>query len=143
MTGIGGIGKGWLVLHWAHLNKDRFGAGQLYADLHGFDGAVAPAAPEEVIEGFLTSLGETKLPNSAHRRTALYRRLTARPMLIVLDNARDADQVRALLPGKGATVLVTSRNDLADLQVHHEAHRIVLRPMTGPGGARRAGRAAG
>ncbi|WP_250028533.1 NB-ARC domain-containing protein [Paractinoplanes maris] len=130
VTGTGGMGKSWLVSRWAHQNARRFGSGQLYADLHGFDDAVQPTMPEELIEEFLLALGVTKLPDSAPRRAALYRRLTNRRMLVVLDNAADATQVRALLPGRGSTLLVTSRNDLTDLQVHHGARRIVLDPMT-------------
>lgn len=118
VSGTGGIGKTALAVHAAHLLRDRFPDGQIYADLGG-SGSRRPE-PADLLARFLRDLGldAAEIPDGAEERAVRYRSLIAgRRVLILLDNARDAAQVRPLLPGGGAgRVLVTSRSRLADLE---------------------------
>ncbi|NUR63672.1 MAG: tetratricopeptide repeat protein [Catenulispora sp.] len=119
ITGPAGIGKTALALTWAHGSVDRFPDGQLYVNLRGFAPAGALVAPETAVRGFLDALGVSpdQIPSGVDAQSALFRSMTAtRRMLVVLDNARDADHVRPLLPaGDGCVSLVTSRNGLTGL----------------------------
>ncbi|GAA4604637.1 hypothetical protein GCM10023107_68890 [Actinoplanes octamycinicus] len=119
LTGLAGVGKTALAVHWAHRVSGRFPDGQLYADLRGFGPTGAIADPAEVLRAFLEALDvpPARIPDGPDARSALYRGLLAtRRMLVVLDNARDDDQVRPLLPGAGpSAVLVTSRDRLTGL----------------------------
>ncbi|HEV2374416.1 MAG TPA: BTAD domain-containing putative transcriptional regulator [Streptosporangiaceae bacterium] len=136
--GMPGVGKTVLAVHWARLVADRFPDGQLYVDLRGYDETVAPLAPAEAVRGFLDALGVPveRIPAGLDTQTALYRSLVAgRRILILLDNARDEQQVRPLLPGgSGCLVVVTSRNQLAGLAVREGAHLVALDVLT-PGDA--------
>ncbi|HEY3502579.1 MAG TPA: BTAD domain-containing putative transcriptional regulator [Actinocatenispora sp.] len=118
VAGAAGIGKTALVVRWAHRVADRFPDGQLYVNLHGY-AADPPASPTETLRGFLEALGvaHDRMPTGLTGLTGRYRSLLAdRRMLVVLDNARDADQVRPLLPGSPASMVVTtSRNQLPGL----------------------------
>ncbi|WP_189081897.1 ATP-binding protein [Mangrovihabitans endophyticus] len=119
VSGMAGVGKTALVLHWAHRAAGRFRDGQLYLNLRGFDPAGAPVAPDEAVRTLLDALGVPlqRLPPTVDAQIALYRNLLVdRCMLLVFDNARDAGQVRPLLPGGGSSrTLVTSRDRLAGL----------------------------
>jgi tetratricopeptide (TPR) repeat protein/transcriptional regulator with XRE-family HTH domain len=132
--GTAGVGKTALALHWAHQVAGRFGDGQLYVNLRGFDPSGVPASPAEVIGAFLGALGVPpgKAPALADAQAGMYRSLVAdRKLLIVLDNARDEQQVRPLLPASPASlVLVTSRNQLAGLASTDGARLVTLDVLT-------------
>ncbi|MFF2656378.1 BTAD domain-containing putative transcriptional regulator [Kitasatospora sp. NPDC058032] len=117
VAGMGGVGKTALALHVAHGLADEFPDGRLYLDLHGADGR--PTRPEEALAVFLRSFGVPgeSIPADPAERAARYRSLLAgRRVLVLLDNARDAEQVRPLIPGgAGCAVLVTSRTRIGAL----------------------------
>ncbi len=117
VNGAGGLGKTTLAVHAAHRVSAQFPDGQLHVDLLG--ASSQPAAPGEVLARFLRDLGieGDQIPARDDERAALYRTaLTGRRVLILLDNAKDAAQVRPLLPGTSScAVLVTTRNRTADL----------------------------
>jgi DNA-binding SARP family transcriptional activator/tetratricopeptide (TPR) repeat protein len=119
ITGTAGVGKTTLAVHWAHRVRDRFPDGQLYVNLRGFDPAGPPMEPSQAIRALLDAFAvpPDRFPVDLDAQAALYRTMLAdRQMLIVLDNARDADQVRPLLPGTPSSlVIVTSRNQLLSL----------------------------
>jgi DNA-binding SARP family transcriptional activator len=117
VAGAGGLGKTSLAVHAAHRARRRFPAGQLYVDLLG--ATPAPLLPGDVLARFLRDLGVDgrDIPVDEDERAARYRTtLAGRRMLVVLDNARDAAQVRPLLPGSASSaVLVTTRSRMPDL----------------------------
>jgi tetratricopeptide (TPR) repeat protein len=129
------IGKTALAVHFAHQAAGDFPDGQLYVNLRGFDPAGPPMTPGEAIRIFLDSLGvrAAQLPASLDAQTGLYRSLLAgRRMLVLLDNARDAGQVRPLLPASpGCPVLVTSRSQLTGLAAAEGAVPMALDLLTG------------
>ena len=129
IAGTAGIGKTALATRWANTVRDRFPDGQLHVDLRGFDHR-AELDPAQVLHGFLEALGvaASAIPGDPDARTALYRSLVAeRRMLVMLDNARSADQVRPLLPNSSTCLaLITSRNRLDSLVVREGAYRIDL-----------------
>jgi tetratricopeptide (TPR) repeat protein len=128
--GTAGVGKTALAVHWAHRVAGRFADGQLYVNLRGFGPSGIPTAPEAAIRGFLDALGvpPERIPASAEAQAGLYRSLlTDKRMLIVLDNARDEEQVRPMLPASPASlVLVTSRNQLGGLAAADAARMLTL-----------------
>ncbi|GAA4249965.1 AfsR/SARP family transcriptional regulator [Dactylosporangium darangshiense] len=140
VSGMAGVGKTALALHWAHRRVAHFPDGQLYVNLRGFDPAGAAASPAEAVRGFLDALGvpAARIPADLDGQAALFRSLMAgRRMLVMLDNARDSEQVRALLPGApGCLVVVTSRNRMAGL-VALEGARPLLLDVLDAGDARR------
>ncbi|MGW5724345.1 BTAD domain-containing putative transcriptional regulator [Amycolatopsis sp. NPDC003865] len=130
VTGTAGVGKSTLVVWWAHRVASRFPDGVLFASLRGFDPHHPPLEPAELLTQFLLGLGvETaKIPELLHERVALYRSLIAgRRMLVLLDDARAAEQVRPLLPPSARTMtVVTSRSRLDGLAVSNAAKQRVL-----------------
>ena len=116
VAGAGGLGKTTLAIHAAHRIRSAYPDGQLYVDLLG--AGSRPLSTAEVLARFLRDLGVqgAQIPVGEEERAALYRtRLNGQRMLVVLDNARDAAQVRPLLPGSGTSaVIVTSRNRLPE-----------------------------
>ncbi|MGW0872167.1 AfsR/SARP family transcriptional regulator [Streptomyces sp. NPDC002740] len=119
VAGTAGVGKTAFAVHWARQATHRFPDGQLYLNLRGFDPAALPVTPEHALRSLLESLGADPraLPQGADALAARYRTLLAgRRVLVLLDNARDAAQVRPLLPGApDSLVIVTSRDQLSGL----------------------------
>jgi tetratricopeptide (TPR) repeat protein len=118
ISGMAGVGKTTLALHWAQRVRDRFPDGQLYVNLRGYASS-SPVRPVAALAGFLQALGvpADQVPVEPEPAAGRYRSLLAdRRVLAVLDNASAIEQVRPLLPGgPGCLVLVTSRERLAGL----------------------------
>ncbi|MEU4242512.1 helix-turn-helix domain-containing protein [Actinoplanes sp. NPDC026619] len=132
LSGPPGVGKSALAVHWGYRVAERFRDGQLYLNLRGFD-PDGPMTADEAARTLLVALvPPDRVPDGLDARSALLRSLlTGRRMLLVLDNARDAGQVRPLLPGgAGCAVVVTSRNQLPGLVVSHGAMPLMLGPLT-------------
>jgi DNA-binding SARP family transcriptional activator/tetratricopeptide (TPR) repeat protein len=143
ISGVGGVGKSALALHVAHMVASQFPHGQLYVDLQGARAGLAPLDPEEALGRFLRALGDQEMTGKTLAElSARFRELTAaRRLLVVLDNARDAAQVRPLQPtGAGCAVIVTSREVLATLD---GATHIRLDVMAGDEAVALLGRIAG
>jgi len=133
LSGAGGVGKTALAVHWAHRVRDRFPDGQLYVDLQGYAPA-EPARPQDVLARFLRALGVPgeRVPADPDEAAGLYRTMLAdKRMLVVLDNAHTADQVRPLLPGsRSCLAVVTSRDRLSGLVAIEGAQRVSLDGLT-------------
>ncbi|HEV7649739.1 MAG TPA: BTAD domain-containing putative transcriptional regulator [Actinophytocola sp.] len=119
VSGTAGVGKTSLAVHWAHRVREEFPDGQVYLNLRGFDPAGSPVTAAEAVRALLDAfeVAQDRIPAGLTAQVGLYRSLLAdRRVLVVLDNARDAEQVRPLLPGSpSCLVVVTSRNRLAGL----------------------------
>jgi DNA-binding SARP family transcriptional activator/tetratricopeptide (TPR) repeat protein len=130
ISGTAGIGKTTLAVHWGHRMVAAFPDGQLFVNLRGFDPLGPALTPADALRTLLTGLGiaPRNLPAGLDAQAGLYRSLLAgRRVLVLLDNARDADQVRPLLPGApGAAVVITSRVTLSSLVVTDGARLIVV-----------------
>jgi DNA-binding SARP family transcriptional activator/tetratricopeptide (TPR) repeat protein len=128
--GMAGTGKTSLAMHWAHRVAHRFPDGQVYLNLRGFDPAYPPMEPAEALRILFDAFGVApqQIPVSLAAQTALYRSLLAgRRVLVLLDNARDTEQVRPLLPGTaGCLVIVTSRSQLSSLVALDQAQPLPL-----------------
>ena len=129
VTGTPGVGKTALAVCWGHRVSDQFPDGQLYLDLHGH-GPTAPMRPIQALTRFLHALGVSheSVPADETEAVGLYRtRLAGRRVLVLLDNAGTAEQVRPLLPGTGGCVaIVTSRDRLTGLVARDGARRLDL-----------------
>jgi DNA-binding SARP family transcriptional activator/tetratricopeptide (TPR) repeat protein len=134
VSGTAGVGKTALAVHWAHRVSGQFPGGQLYVNLRGFDPDGAATSPEVAVRGFLDALGvpAARIPEGLPAQVGLYRSLLAgQQVLVVLDNARDAEQVRPLLPGSpGCLAIVTSRSQLTSLVATEGAYPISLDLLT-------------
>ncbi|HVQ91253.1 MAG TPA: tetratricopeptide repeat protein [Mycobacteriales bacterium] len=134
LSGTAGVGKTALAVHWAHQVSKQFPDGQLYVNLRGFGPGSSPLPPDRAVRTFLEALGVPagRIPVSLDAQVGLYRsELAGRRILIVLDNARDADQVRPLLPGTPtAFALITSRNQLTSLVAAEGAQPIGVDLLT-------------
>ncbi|MFJ5804417.1 AfsR/SARP family transcriptional regulator [Streptomyces decoyicus] len=130
VAGIGGVGKTTLAVRIAHAARGQFPDGQLYFDLRGT--GTQPADPHYVLGEFLQALGvpSSGIPDALDSRAALYRSaLDGRRVLVLLDNARDAHQVRPLLPGtQGSATLITSRTRMVDLSAAHLVDLDIMSP---------------
>jgi DNA-binding SARP family transcriptional activator/tetratricopeptide (TPR) repeat protein len=130
VTGTAGVGKTTLAVHWAHEVKARFPDGQIFLNLRGFDPHQPPAEPEAAIRTLLDALGvpAEQVPVDPDAQAGLYRsQFAGRRILVLLDNASDAAQVRPLLPGSaGSLVLVTSRDQLVSLVAVDSAQPVML-----------------
>ncbi|WP_170284714.1 AfsR/SARP family transcriptional regulator [Kribbella amoyensis] len=134
IAGTAGVGKTALAVRWAERASAEFPDGQLYVNLRGFDPTGDAVSPEDAVRGFLDALQTTpgRIPSGAAAQAALYRTLLAdRRLLIVLDNARSAAQIRPLLPGgNSCRVVVTSRSSLPGLLASEGAHLLTLDLMS-------------
>jgi DNA-binding SARP family transcriptional activator/Tfp pilus assembly protein PilF len=135
IEGTAGIGKTTLALRFAHQVAGQFPDGQLYVNLRGFDPAGPPMPPAEAIRLFLEALAApaTRIPADLAGQGALYRSVLAgKRMLVLLDNARDVDQVRPLIPASpGCMVIVTSRSELTSLVAIEGALPLTLDVLSG------------
>ncbi|MEU4534140.1 BTAD domain-containing putative transcriptional regulator [Streptosporangium sp. NPDC023825] len=108
IAGLPGIGKTTLAVHLGHRLAGEFPDGQFFIDL---------GASEDPLAALLRAAGVERPPESSGERAALWRSLTiGRRSLVVLDDARDVDRVRPLLPGAGgAAVVITAQRRLFGL----------------------------
>ncbi|MDN3243113.1 ATP-binding protein [Glycomyces tritici] len=130
LTGVGGIGKTMLALHWGHRSTERFPGGEIYIDLRGFSSSGAVMEPAEAARQLLGSVGvePLRIPADTDALFTLYRSIIGSECrLLVLDNARDAAQVRPLLPNSPQVhTVVISRNQLVGLAASHGAKIIEI-----------------
>ena len=133
VSGTAGVGKTALAVHWAHRVRASFPDGQLYVNLRGLEPAAPPVPPGEAIRVFLDALAVPthRIPVGLAEQVGLYRSLVAdRRILVMLDNARDSEQVRPLLPGgDAARLVITSRNRLLGLVAAEGARPLPLGTM--------------
>jgi tetratricopeptide (TPR) repeat protein len=126
-----GVGKTSLALYWAERIREQFPDGHLYVNMHGYDTG-DPVRPERALDNFLRALDVplSKLPADSEALSGLYRSvLHGRRALIVLDNARTAEQVRPLLAPSSCMMIITSRSSLSGLVIREGATRLVLSPL--------------
>ena len=132
--GTAGVGKTALAVQWAHEVAAEFPDGQLFVNLRGFDPSGSPVTPAHAVRVFLDALAvpADRIPQTVEGQLGLYRSLlVGKRILVVLDNARDAAQVRPLLPGAPTCrALITSRVQLTGLAATEAAHLLALDVMT-------------
>lgn len=133
IVGTAGVGKTSLAVHWAHRIRDHFPDGQLYVNLRGYDPGL-PVEPAQALDHLLRALDvpPAAIPADLDAKASLFRSLLAdRRILLVLDNAATASQVRPLLPGTaGCLTVVTSRSRLSGLVFRDGAHRVTIEMLT-------------
>jgi DNA-binding SARP family transcriptional activator len=135
LAGPAGVGKTTLAVFWAHRVADRFPDGQLYVNLRGFAPEGGPVTASDALRGMLRAMGVllAQIPESLDAQAALYRSMLAgKRMLVLIDNAADAGQVRPLLPGGTGCALVTSRSQLTGLVAVSGAHPFFLDVLSEP-----------
>jgi DNA-binding SARP family transcriptional activator/tetratricopeptide (TPR) repeat protein len=134
VVGVGGIGKTTLAVRCGRMLRAAYPDGQVYINLRGFDPVHPTLTPSAALHQLLASLGVSTVPAEHEQRVALWRSIMAgRRMVVLLDNARCAEQVEDLLPGTGSSfVLVTSRERLGRLAVKYAARRVTLGPLAEP-----------
>jgi DNA-binding SARP family transcriptional activator/tetratricopeptide (TPR) repeat protein len=128
IDGAPGVGKTTIAVHWAHQIAHAYPDVQLYLDLRGY-GPGEPVAPSAAAATLLRALGvpNEAIPAAIDERSALLRSVVAsRRTLLLLDDARDAEQVRPLLPGGDSLVIITSRSQLRGLSIRDGARRVTL-----------------
>ncbi len=134
LSGVGGVGKTMLALHWGHRAAARFPGGRLYVDLRGFAPTTASVEPSEAVRVLLGSLGidPRRIPADEASQIALYRNVIgSEPRLLILDNARNAAQLRPLLPNTpDVQTVVISRHRLTGLVASHGARIIEVGTMS-------------
>jgi DNA-binding SARP family transcriptional activator/Tfp pilus assembly protein PilF len=134
VAGTPGVGKTALAVHWAHRVAARFPDGHVYVNLRGFAPGGAAMGPSEAVRALLEAFGVApqRIPASLEAQVGMYRGLLdGRRVLLVLDNARDAEQVRPLLPGTpGCVAVVTSRSRLSGLVATEGAHPLTVDLLT-------------
>ncbi|MFC4562835.1 tetratricopeptide repeat protein [Nocardiopsis mangrovi] len=133
VIGTAGVGKTSLAIRWAHRIKDHFPDGQLYVNLHGYDPGPSVAVTD-VLGRFLRALDvpAERIPSDEESRAELFRSATAgRYVLIVLDNAATAREIRPLLPGStSCLVAITSRTRMSGLVIREGAHRVSVETLS-------------
>jgi tetratricopeptide (TPR) repeat protein len=134
ITGTAGVGKTALAVHWAHRNAGRFPDGQLFVNLRGFGPGGRPLKSDDALRGLLEELGVApqRIPIDSQARLGLYRGMLAeRRVLIIIDNAVDAEHARPLLPASpGCLALVTSRDSLDSMIALEDAHPLALEALS-------------
>jgi DNA-binding SARP family transcriptional activator/tetratricopeptide (TPR) repeat protein len=132
VDGMPGVGKTTLAVHWAHRQRDRFPDGQLYLNADAY-GPTPPVNPEDALGRFLHALGvpADRIPGSGEQRRERFNQmLDGRRILVILDNVRNSDQVRPLLPtAEGCVTLITSRNRLKSLTIRQGIRSVTVPPL--------------
>ncbi|WP_432995742.1 ATP-binding protein [Dactylosporangium sp. CA-233914] len=132
LSGMPGVGKTSLAVHWAHRHRHRFPDGQLFLDANAY-GPTAPVDPEDALGRFLEALDvpADRMPAGLDRRRNRFNQLLAgRRLLVVLDNVRDSRQVRPLIPSAAECLtVITSRNRLRGLTVREGVPSITVPPL--------------
>jgi len=133
ITGMPGVGKTTLAIHWAHRRRHRFADGDLYLNLRGY-GPASVIEPDDALGRLLRALdvpADRIPPDGEQRRERLNRLLDGRRLLLILDNVGDADQVRPLIPASATCVtVITSRNRLTGLTIREAIRNLTVPPLT-------------